>query len=322
MSKCVEGLVAGGERVEVLIVDDGSKDGTAAIADEFARRYPTIVRAIHQPNKGHGGAVNTGIENATGIFFKVVDSDDHLEPEAYARVLDRLEQLVLDGERVDMFVCNFVYDKEGQKHKKVMSYRKAFPTDEVFGWEAAGRLGLGRYILMHAVIYRTGVLRECGLKLPEHTFYVDNIFVYTPFASVKKIYYMDVDLYMYYIGRSDQSVNEKVMISRIDQQHKVNRIMIDSYDLKSVRNKHLRDYLLNYLEILTVISSILAILSGTEEDLAKKDAIWEYLEEKDPYAYRRIRRSIAGRMMNLPGKAGRKVSVLAYKISQKVYGFN
>ena len=88
MEKCIESLLIGGEDVEILIVNDGStKDDTAGIADRYAKAYPTIVRAIHQENKGHGGAVNTGLANATGLYFKVVDSDDWLNEEAYRRVL-------------------------------------------------------------------------------------------------------------------------------------------------------------------------------------------------------------------------------------------
>ncbi len=71
---------------------------------------------------------------------------------------------------------------------------------------------------MHSVIYRTELLRNCGLKLPKHTFYVDNIYVYYPLPHVTSLYYLDVDFYRYFIGREDQSVNEKNMIKRIDQQ--------------------------------------------------------------------------------------------------------
>ena len=76
MENCIESLLVGGEEVEILIVDDGSSDRTAEIADDYARKYPTIVKAIHQENGGHGEAVNAGIRNATGLYFKVVDSDD------------------------------------------------------------------------------------------------------------------------------------------------------------------------------------------------------------------------------------------------------
>ena len=175
---------------------------------------------------------------------------------------------------------------------------------------------------MHSVIYRTKLLRECGLELPKHTFYVDNIYVYKPLPHVRKMYYMDVDFYRYFIGRDDQSVNEKVMISRIDQQIRVNKIMLDDVDLHKVMNLKCRKYMLNYLEIITVVTTIMLIRSGTEENLEKKRELWRYIKEKDITIFHKLRRGIMGQAMNLPGKGGRKISVAAYRLSQKVVGFN
>ena len=175
---------------------------------------------------------------------------------------------------------------------------------------------------MHSVIYRTKLLHECGLELPRHTFYVDNLFVYKPLPYVKTMYYLDVDFYRYFIGREDQSVNEKVMIGRIDQQIKVNKIMVEDVDLWKINNRKLRKYMFNYLEIITVVSTIMCIRSGTDENLEKKRELWKYLKEKDIRLFHRLRRGIMGQTMNLPGKGGRKISVAAYKISQKVVGFN
>ena len=89
MRKCIESLLPGGEDVEIIIVDDGStRDRTAEIADEYAALYPTIVRVVHKENGGHGSAVNVGIATATGLYFKVVDSDDWVKQDAYFKVLD------------------------------------------------------------------------------------------------------------------------------------------------------------------------------------------------------------------------------------------
>ena len=93
MEKCIDSLLVGGEDVEILIVDDGSKDRTAEIADAYAAKYPTICKAVHKPNGGHGSAVNAGIENATGLFFKVVDSDDWVKEIAYRKILSTLAEL-------------------------------------------------------------------------------------------------------------------------------------------------------------------------------------------------------------------------------------
>ena len=325
MRNCIHSLLAGGEEVEIIMVDDGSKDGTAAIADEYAEKYPTIVKAVHQENGGHGEAVNAGLRNATGLYFKVVDSDDWVSISAYKEILKTLEKLAGAKPMVDMLISNFVYEKEGVKRKKVMSYRSAFPQDQVFTWDDVKFLHKGQYILMHSVIYRTKLLRECGLELPKHTFYVDNIFVYHPLPHVKYLYYLNVNFYRYFIGRSDQSVNESVMIGRIDQQLKVNRIMIDDYKLsdpRQVQNRKLRHYMKNYLEIIMVVSSIIAIRSGTEENLAKKYELWKYLKKKDPKTYYELKWGVLGRTMNLPGRTGRKISEVAYKIANKFVGFN
>ena len=321
MEKCIESILPGGEDVEIIIVDDGSHDRTAEIADRYAAEYPEIVRAIHQPNGGHGEAVNTGIANATGLYFKVVDSDDWVDAGAYAKILGKLRELVQSEKNIDMLLANYVYEKEGAKHKKVMR-QTGFPTDCIFSWRDVRHFYKGHYILMHSVIYRTQLLRDCGLKLPDHTFYVDNIYVYKPLPYVRSMYYMDVDFYRYFIGRDDQSVNEKVMISRIDQQIKVNKIMIDDVDLWKVPSIKCRKYMFNYLEIITVVSTVMLLRSGTEENLEKKRELWTYIKEKDIRLFHRLRRGILGGTMNLPGKGGRKISVAAYRLSQKVVGFN
>ena len=237
MRRCIDSLLPGGEDVEILIVDDGStKDNTAEIADEYEKNYPGIVKAIHQENGGHGEAVNAGLRNATGVYYKVVDSDDWVDVDVYLDIIKTLKELVAGPQTVDMFISNFVYDKAGAKHKKVMRY-KAFPENEVFQWDHAKKLHIGRYILMHSVIYRTMLLRECNLELPKHTFYVDNLFVFQPLPYVKNLYYKNVNFYHYFIGRDDQSVNEKVMISRIDQQIRVNKIMIDTMADNKIADK-------------------------------------------------------------------------------------
>ena len=308
--------------MEILIVDDGSTDKTAEIADVYAEKYPTIVRAIHQENGGHGEAVNAGIRNAQGLYFKVVDSDDWVNKEAYEKILKTLEELLRGPKTVDLFISNFVYEKQGATRKKVMQYRHCFPQGEVFGWSDIGHMQKGKYLLMHSMIYRTQLLQQCGLELPKHTFYVDNLFAYEPLPYVKNMYYLDVNFYRYFIGRDDQSVNEKVMIKRIDQQIRVNKMMVDVYNRGNFTNKRLRAYMFSYLDIITTVSSIMLIRAETEEALQKKKELLEYIKSENRVLYRKLRHSLFGRVMNLPGKGGRKMSVAAYKISQKFYGFN
>jgi len=322
MRYCIESLLPGGESVELLIVNDGSSDNTAYIADEYAAKYPTIITSIHQANGGHGEAVNTGIKHANGLYVKVVDSDDWVDTRAYLKIINTLARFVEEQRPIDMLVSNFVYEKEGAKYKKVMKYERIFPENKVFTWDEIGHFRKGQYLMMHSLIYRTELLRECSLVLPKHTFYVDNLYVTTPLPYVKSIFYLNVDFYRYFIGRLDQSVNEKVMIKRIDQQLKVNKLMIEQLDLESIRSGKLRRYLLHHLEIVTMISTILLIRSGSKENLQKKKEFWRFIKAYDLELYHHLRYGMMGHLLSLPGRIGRSICVGVYKITQKVVGFN
>ena len=238
MRHCIETLLSAGEQAEIILVDDGSvKDETPAICDEYAAKYPTIVKAIHQENGGHGEGVNQGIRNATGLYYKVVDSDDWLDTDALKKVLSRLHALVTRGTAPDLMICNYVYEHTEDGTSHTVRYTNVFPQERLFTWMHVGRFRPDQNLLMHSVLYRTEVLRQCGMVLPKHTFYVDNIFVYQPLPFVKTMYYMDLDLYRYFIGRSDQSVNESVMVKRVDQQLRVTRHMIDCQDLDALKGE-------------------------------------------------------------------------------------
>lgn len=322
MEHAIESILKGGEDVEIIIVNDGSKDRTSEIAKQYAKKYPTIVKAIDKENGGHGDAVNTGLKHATGLYFKVVDSDDWVDEGALEQILSVLHELVEKQTLIDMLVSNYVYEKVGAKHKKVIHYRNVMPQNRMITWKEMGHFRLAQYILMHSVIYRTELLRMCKLELPKHTFYVDNIYVYYPLPHVKTLYYLDVNFYRYFIGREDQSVNEKNMIKRIDQQIFVTKTMIDMYSLRKIPNKKLRNYMTNYLAIMMTVSSIICIRSKTQQNLDKKKELWEYLKKKDYRVYWKIRHGILGETINLPGKSGRKISSMAYTVANQIIGFN
>ena len=322
MSRAIESILTGGEEIEIIIVNDGSTDRTSEIAHEYRKQYPDIIRVIDKENGGHGDAVNAGLDSARGKYFKVVDSDDWVDEESLQKILELLRNLEEEDSQIDMLVSNYVYEKVGASHKKCIHYRNALPQDEVFRWDDMGHFHLDQYILMHSVIYRTNMLKLSQLKLPKHTFYVDNIYVYYPLPHVRKIYYLDVDFYRYFIGRDDKSVNERNMIARVDQQIFVTKEMIDMYDLRKITSKKLRQYMVNHLAIMMTVSSILLIRSKTRENLEKKRELWTYLKKRDFKTFLKIRYGILGQTMNIPGRSGRKISSLAYSVARRIVGFN
>ena len=172
-------------------------------------------------------------------------------------------------------------------------------------------------------MYRTEVLRKCGMVLPKHTFYVDNIFVYQPLPFVKTMYYMDLDLYRYFIGRADQSVNESIMVKRVDQQLRVTKHMIDCQDLDALKGeKKLRAYMLHYLSMMMAVSDIFLLLDGSAEAKEKQKGLWQYLREHTSAAvYRSIRFGFGG-VTNLPFPKGDAIVVGGYRIARKIFKFN
>ena len=326
MRHCIETLLTAGEQAEIILIDDGSvKDDTPAICDEYAARYPAIVRAIHQENGGHGEGVNQGIRNACGLYYKVVDSDDWLDTDALARVLAKLREFVDQKITLDLMICNYVYEHVEDNTHHTVRYTNVFPQDRLFTWKHTLPFRPDQNLLMHSVIYRTQVLRDCGMVLPKHTFYVDNIFVYQPLPFVNTMYYMNEDLYRYFIGRADQSVNEKVMVGRVDQQLRVTRYMIDCQDLNALppEQKKLRRYMLHYLSMMMAICSMFLIMDGSQEAAAKKADIWQYLRgHVSADIYRHVRYFSVGGAMNLKGRLGDQISLGGYRIAQKIFKFN
>lgn len=324
MDKCIESILKCGDDIEIIVVDDGStKDNTLEKAQAWASSYPNIIRAVHQENGGHGQAVNTGLAHATGRYFKVVDSDDWLDELAMHEIMNYLRTQVERTDATDLVIGNYVYEKVHENTRTVMHYHNVFPEGREFNWSEVGSFGQSQYLLMHSVIYRTDLLRGMGLELPKHTFYVDNIFVYVPLPKVKSIYYRDVDMYRYFIGREDQSVNENVMMGRIDQQLRVTRLMIDAVRLPDdVSEKRLERYMENYLSMMMCICSIFLRMIDTDDAEDEREAIWEYLKKHNPDVYRRIRRSVLNASTNLPTELGRRIGITGYRMAQRIFKFN
>lgn len=182
--------------MEVLIVDDGSTDATKDMADALAKKYD-FVKAFHQENGGHGAAINTGIREAQGKYFKLLDGDDWVNPEGLAQLIT-----VLDNIEDDFVLCDFheVYMKEKRKKRVSYSFEKGrtLPLDD---------LCVKFFISMHSFTFRTEILKKLPKSIDCHSFYVDMEYMLYPLPFVRTFRYEAIDVYQYRLEREGQSVS-------------------------------------------------------------------------------------------------------------------
>mgnify|MGYP001625382833 FL=1 len=322
LSRCVESLLPAGKDCEIILIDDGSADNTGIIADRYARNYPDIVRTVHKENGGHGSGVNMGMAMASGLYYKVVDSDDWLDGKALKTLLDTIKRHIREGRLPDLYITDFVYEKVNEGSRYERSFRKNFPAKEFFSWKEVKRFHTSSVLLMHALVYRTDKLRESGTVLPEHTFYVDNIFAYKPLPYTKTLSYLNIPLYRYYIGRSDQSVSAENITKRYLQQIRVMRALTDAYPYREIARfpKGLKRYMLHDLAVVMTLTVTFTSAGKNDVQCRKKDLkeLWRDIKEKDAKLYKYLKYNTYTSIVNwMPFRLQGKATWLGYKFFRK-----
>ncbi len=210
--------------IEILVIDDGSFDKTGSIAKEYAEKYEETVRYIYQENGGYGASVERGIAEAGGMFFKTVDGDDRVEKRGFLSLVGYLKLY----QEMDLLVTDFwqVDAVSGKKKKKISA---GFPGIKYMEPYLFSEISDKTYICMHAITYRTALLKEHPVKLDKHCFYVDAEYALFPLRHVKKVVFLPQPVYLYVIGREGQSMQIKNMQKNCAQHEQVLERVLEEY---------------------------------------------------------------------------------------------
>ena len=320
LDKCIQSLLPGAPRVEIIIINDGSKDDTGKIADSYAQRYPDTVKVVHQENGGHGEGINQGLKLATGTYFKVVDSDDQLSDDLSA-FLDLLEDCEAKG-GADLVVTNYRYCHTDGKGDHTIRYCNALPADGIFGWEQTKRFRLHQLLTIHSCTFRTEVMRQQSQPLPKHVFYEDNLMVYQCLPGIRRLRYMDADLYRYTIGREGQSVQEEATKKRYTHQLLVNERCFQVCHLDDIQPRQLKQYMKHELFMLLAIGVNFTRLNRTKSADADLKKMWQTCKTYDKKWANYFRWRTPLTFLCFPGKPGQLATLLIYRIANKVIRFN
>lgn len=272
--------------LEVLIVNDGSKDRTAEIAASYESAYPGTYRLITKENGGHGSAINTGIREAKGKYFKVVDGDDWLntgELEAYLEVLRSRDE--------DIIATDF-QSIEDETYRPIKDW-KATSKEVHYGHNV--RLDSGAItdpIKLHSFTIRTEILKKHAITLDEHCFYVDSELVFYPVPYIETVYYHQATLYMYRLGRAGQSMQLKSMQRNIRQHRLVLAHLLKAYDrAKETMSPGKRAYLERSISLIVEMQFLIYISMGLQKGTRKECKAWDReLKTKYPAIYGAVRK--------------------------------
>lgn len=196
--------------LEVLVVNDGSTDRTAAIAADYVARYPAIFRSIDKPNGGHGSTVNVGMREARGRYFRVVDGDDWVNTENMVALLDRLATIDTDMVVDEKRTVHMVSGEEVP-----LPLPNGTPYDRAVPFLDVSSADYCDFYNLHTVMIKTALLREYGVQLREGIFYVDYEFILKATARCREVTFLPLDIYRYLIGNVNQSVDSQNYVRRI-----------------------------------------------------------------------------------------------------------
>ena len=233
LKKCLDSMVGSKyvNNIEILVINDGSKDGTLFIAQDYKRRFPESVVIIDKQNGGHGSTINVGLNVATGLFFKTVDADDWVETDGLDKLIEELSV------EVDLFV-NPYYEVDAKTLDK--KEKKVFDQSLRQGIIYESKDCISKTtIAMHAMTIRTSILKEMNLKIDEKCFYVDMEYILFPLPYIKQIKFLKFAVYDYLLGTATQSMNLEVFINRRGQHEKVLKRLYDFYNSITEREKNL-----------------------------------------------------------------------------------
>lgn len=206
--------------LEVLIVDDGSKDNTKLVAQKYEKIAPQTFKYVEKENGGHGSTINKGISLATGKYFKVIDGDDWVDTDVLVKFIDELKHL--DS---DMVLTNHVEVYPNRTNKVCLV--KGMKANKEYTWNNDFDI---KRVVLHTLTVKTELLKKNNVHITENCFYVDVEYVVWATYVSQTITYLNLYLYMYRLGSSDQSVNKNNMLKNVGMQEKVSYQLVRLYD--------------------------------------------------------------------------------------------
>lgn len=297
LERCLQSLIVSSEQMaqlEVLVINDGSKDRSLEIARGFEKKCPQTYRVIDKDNGNYGSCINRGLKEATGKYIKVLDADDWFNNADFCRFL-----AVLKTMDVDMILSAYSV-VDAQSLQSNLAYQSQLQEGVVYDFQSQRMSSVGTYT-MHAITYRTELLRNIGYLQTEGISYTDQEWVYKPMYAIKSVTYLNLNLYQYLIGREGQTMDSNVMVKTIDHHEKVVYSLIENAKVHPASGLSLECfvYATNYL-LTKIYKTRLVLQSADTFNHSALMELDEYVKSNLPFQYKALGRLILKKAMPIP----------------------
>ena len=309
--------------IEVLIIDDGSKDNTLEVAKKYEGEDPSVFVAVHQENKGHGGAINTALSLAKGEYFKVLDSDDWVDHDAMEKLMAFLRDKT--QERPDLILMDYVYQQGRDNPTTRIHFNHYFETNKTVPLTSMKHhMKIQDNVTLHSSIYKTELLRKCELSLPEHCSYEDNYFVYVPLGYINTVAYLPEPLYQYLIGRDGQSMNYDTCVRKYRDFIKCGELIFKAHDIMKFQKTDKKRFILikHHLMLSMLFAVMYPQLKRTEEALKDMNDFMEECKKFNPEQFELCRKDLRVSTFFHKGKPHYNTSRFWYKLAHLFVGFS
>ena len=280
LRRCLDSLIVDDERMaqlEVLVVNDGSKDTSSAIAHEYEKKYPGTFRVIDKENGNWGSCINRGIKEATGKYLRLLDSDDRYDKDSFVKLISSLSET-----DADMVLTNYCIDYG--KRKRFCSLPNTIKFGQSYRIEDLKREQIDvPFFQMHSITYKLSVIREVNLTLQEGISYTDTEFVFYPLAAVKKILPLDICLYYWTLGREGQTSSSEKMLEMIDDRYKTTKRVLDDYIKEKNTGSAQREYQAALVTLtMGVYYSVILTIDKTDAEERRARELYDLMKTGAP----------------------------------------
>lgn len=290
IDRCVQSILGSSylDDIEILLINDGSKDNSQQIMDDYYKKYPSVIKVFHKENGGHGSVINFGIEKATGKYLKVLDSDDYFD----TYNLNELMAFIKKNDDVDLIITSYYKEFQANRLKQALNIEvnQKLPFEKLYGiFSGVEKKQFINYVPMAMVTYKTKILKNCNKRLMEKTYYVDTEFNVYYINEVDTFIYLDFPIYNYCIGRENQSISSQSFVKNYEDHLRVVGSILayyNAYEFKSEIHKKITEIMI--VRLLNTQYAIYGFHLKKGYDRSHQEkmiAFDQWLKEKNGYLY-------------------------------------